>query len=76
MQFWKQEPQAYYPQYSDVLHLFGVEKEHPRVLGIYADRNTGNIIFGEQCDDYFSVTLTPEQAKAALLEAIAWIEAQ
>ena len=75
MQFWKEEPQAFYPQYSDVLHLRGVEEEHPCVLGMYTDRDTGNIIFAEQCDGYYSVEMTPEQAKAALLEAIAWVEA-
>lgn len=36
----------------------------------------GYIRITEECDAYFSVALTPTEAKAALLEAIAWIDSK
>lgn len=47
-----------------------------RVLQIGIDRNTGDIVFEENCDNYFRVYLPPQQAIEALEEAIAWIKEQ
>ena len=44
-----------------------------RVLAINLLK-TGEFGFQELCDRYFGVIMTPEEAKAALLEAIDWID--
>lgn len=36
----------------------------------------GRVQIMEECDGFFSVTLSPDDAKQALREAIAWIDGQ
>lgn len=47
------------------------DSEYSRVISLERDGN--KIIFREECDGYFSVTLTREAAIDALQEAIDWI---
>lgn len=44
-----------------------------RILTISKDEG-GMVTFGEACDYYFSVSVSKEDAKRALLEALAWLE--
>lgn len=43
-----------------------------RILSL--QKNGDSIIFQEECDDCFSVEMSKEDAKKALLEAIEWID--
>jgi hypothetical protein len=43
-----------------------------RVLAI--TKNDGMVTFHEQCDGYFYVMMSRADARAALLEALAWID--
>jgi len=44
-----------------------------RTLSIRKDE-TGHIVFREECDGYFHATMTPDEARLALHEALAWID--
>ena len=46
--------------------------EEGRIVSL--SRSDGFIVFMEECDGHFSHKLTKEDAKAALLEAIDWID--
>lgn len=37
-------------------------------------QKNGSITFCEECDGYFSIDMSKEDAKIALLEALAWID--
>lgn len=50
-----------------------LDGDQDRVLSLTKD-GIGNIIFREECDGYFTVIMTAEEAKKALKEAILWID--
>lgn len=59
------------PGSEDGLILGGLDG---RVLSIRVDGN--NVMFSEECDGYFDITMTKADAIQALYEAIEWIKAQ
>lgn len=59
-------------EYATEASLILCDGQENRVLSLYRESD-GAITFREQCDGYYSVTMTPDEAILALQEAIAWI---
>ena len=53
--------------------LILLDGDMDRVVSIRKDED-GQIVFMEECDGYFRVTMSPEDAKSALREALAWLD--
>ena len=53
--------------------LILLDGEMNRVVSLVKE-DDGEITFREECDGYFSVTMPKEDAKQALLEALAWLD--
>jgi hypothetical protein len=53
--------------------LILLDGETDRILSLLIEED-GKITFQEECDGYFFVTMEKEEAKKALLEALAWID--
>jgi hypothetical protein len=68
MKHWRNNKRGFYDKDTPGIHI-----PEARVLSIYK-LSDGSINFREDCDEYFSVTLSKEQAKELLLEALEWIE--
>ena len=70
MEHWKER----YAGKEILLAVGDEDSDADRVLaiGITGD---GRVEFSEQCDAWFGVTVDPDDAIAALEEAIAWIRA-
>lgn len=64
MKFWEER--------SGGINLINGEDGRNYILTI--KKKDGKIRFRENCDQYFSVTLSPEDAKVALREAIDYID--
>lgn len=56
------------------ISLKGKGDNDGRVLDILFDDDAGRIVFEEMCDSFYAIELPPDQAKAALLEAVEWID--
>jgi len=60
---------------ADQSHLIGIsllDNGYDNVLSLSVE--DGKIVFTEECDGYYNVVLSKEDAKAALQEAIDWID--
>ena len=66
MKYWTEKTQ------SKILLIDGA---YDRIISI-SKESTGDICFCEECDEYFDVTLSKEEAIHALQEAIEWIQNQ
>ena len=53
--------------------LILLDGDNDRVVSLSKSEN-GDISFSEECDGYFQVSLSKTEAKAALEEAIKWLE--
>lgn len=53
--------------------LILLDGEKDRVVSLVKESD-GQITLREECDGYFSVTMPKDDAKKALLEALAWID--
>ena len=55
------------------LALLLLDGDEDRVLSIRAEG--GQVVFTENCDGYYSARMSVAEARQALMEALAWIEA-
>ena len=69
MKYWR-EGEA---DQSRLIGISLIDGDYGRVLSLSLDKD-GEIIFTEECDGYYNVVLSKEDAKAALQEAIDWID--
>jgi len=53
--------------------LILLDDEQDRVISL-AKESDGQIMFREECDGYFCVKMPKDEARQALLEALAWID--
>jgi hypothetical protein len=60
--------------------LVGLEDDHnynaERIVEIGVDKESGNIIFEDGCDNAYAIALRPQDAIQALEEVIQWIKEQ
>ncbi len=68
MKHWVKNERGFYGKDTSGIHI----PEH-RVMSIYKLPD-GNINFREDCDEYFNVTLSKEEAKELLTEALEWLD--
>jgi hypothetical protein len=53
--------------------LILLDGEMDQVVSLTQEED-GTITFREECDNYFFVTMPKEEAKKALIEALAWLD--
>lgn len=51
-----------------------IDGEQDRIVSLSID--DGAVVFLEECDGYFSVRMSIDDAKTALKEALAWLDEQ
>ena len=54
--------------------LILLDGESDRIVSLVKSAD-GQIVFQEECDRYFTVSMSKDDAKQALREALAWIDA-